>query len=161
MECEENAHADFAQGNTASSHLTTNNVLTSRLQTVFLGNCSYLLTLSFIKVSLLFQLLRISVPDSKTRKIIIGVFVFAIIVSLVNLLLAIFRCLPVAYHWTRILPNAEGHCLDFTVVVYTTSGLNIFMDIIIWIVPMPLIWNLRLPKAQKIGLVAVMSLGAL
>jgi hypothetical protein len=42
----------------------------------------------------------------------------------------------------------------------TTGTINIFLDLIIFAVPIPLIMKLQMPKKQRIGLVFVFTIGA-
>jgi hypothetical protein len=44
---------------------------------------------------------------------------------------------------------------------FTNAGLNIVTDFSLWILPMPIIYKLHLPKKQKLILGCIMSLGAL
>lgn len=107
------------------------------------------------------QLLRFCLPGSKTKKLIIGVFTFALMFSVANCAIVIFQCKPIDYMWTRVNLGMEnkGVCLDFTVVGYSVTSTNMVIDLMIWVAPMRLVWKLDLPKTQKVGLVAVFSLG--
>lgn len=110
---------------------------------------------------MLFQLYRITAPHSTTRKFLIAVFSVSIMFSLVNFFISVFNCKPISYSWTRVDPRVKGTCLGLKTVSYTTSVFHIVTDFAIWVAPMPLIWHLQLPKAQKIGLFGVFSLGGL
>lgn len=70
----------------------------------------------------------------------------------------IFMCVPVHKFWT---PQAEGHCENAAVLWLAAAGMNIVMDWIVWILPMPVISQLKLPTRQRAGVMAVFALGGL
>jgi hypothetical protein len=69
-----------------------------------------------------------------------------------------FQCTPVSRAWDKTIP---GTCINITAFWYANAGYSIATDVIILILPMPVIWGLRLRKAQKIGLMGVFALGIL
>lgn len=121
--------------------------------------------MAFVKASMLVQLWGITVPNSRTRKTIIGVFTLSLVFSIVNFFLSIFSCLPVSLLWDQVdaqlkrKPTPKGKCMDLLVISYTTAGCNIVMDLLIWIAPMPLVRKLRMPRPQKIVLYIIFSVG--
>ncbi|OCT47202.1 hypothetical protein CLCR_02622 [Cladophialophora carrionii] len=65
--------------------------------------------------------------------------------------------MPVAFYWDK---NIEGgHCIDMMAFWFSFSGFNIVTDVAVWVLPMPVLWKLQLPRKQKISLVAVFALG--
>ena len=67
-------------------------------------------------------------------------------------------CRPISKAWNKTLP---GHCLDIGAVWYANSVLTIAADVAIIVLPMGQLWKLQLPRAQKLGLGVLFSLGAL
>ncbi|KAI0972606.1 hypothetical protein F4678DRAFT_478486 [Xylaria arbuscula] len=76
--------------------------------------------------------------------------------SLSQLLIGIFLCRPIAGYWDASL-NAK--CIPVPLMWYIGAGGNITTDIIIFILPLPVLAHLNLPKMQKISLVGIFSLG--
>ena len=70
----------------------------------------------------------------------------------------IFICIPVRKFWT---PTAKGYCLSADTLWLSAAGINIVMDWLVWVLPMPVISKLRLPRRQMIGVIAVFALGGL
>ncbi|KAI9888036.1 MAG: hypothetical protein M1823_000157 [Watsoniomyces obsoletus] len=55
----------------------------------------------------------------------------------------------------------EGRCLDFAAVSTAIAALNVASDILIILLPMPLVWYfLSIPRKQKIALTAVFATGS-
>ena len=68
----------------------------------------------------------------------------------------IFLCDPVQKFWDI---GIEGTCKNGENHFLGTSILGIVFDWTIWILPMPTVRRLRLPRRQKLGLWAVFALG--
>jgi uncharacterized membrane protein len=43
--------------------------------------------------------------------------------------------------------------------VFSASVINIFTDVLVTILPMPLIWNLKLPTRQRVAVISIFALG--
>lgn len=71
----------------------------------------------------------------------------------------IFQCTPVCRVWDRSVP---GHCVALLPRLYAYAGANFLTDLIILLLPMPLISGMtHLPKRQRVGLMAIFALGGL
>lgn len=68
----------------------------------------------------------------------------------------IFQCSPVEKAFNKNLP---GTCIDNTRFWYANAGFSIATDVVILLIPMPLVHQLQIPKVQKIALVLVFALG--
>ena len=69
---------------------------------------------------------------------------------------AIFNCKPVRKSWN---PWIEGSCMDFGTIGAFTSAFNSVSDLLILILPQPLIWRLQTTLKKKIALSAVFLIG--
>ena len=70
----------------------------------------------------------------------------------------IFLCDPVRSYWDVTL---SGTCMDKENHFWSTSIIGIVLDFAIWLLPMPVVGKLKLPKRQKMGLLLVFGLGGL
>ena len=71
----------------------------------------------------------------------------------------IFQCTPVRRAWNA---SVAGHCTNKLSRMYAYAGFNFVTDVIILLMPIPLINGLsHITKRQKIGLMAVFALGGL
>ena len=93
----------------------------------------------FIKLSYLAFYLRLA-PDSVYRVIlyvsIALVSAFGIPTSIVSML----YCIPYKKIWQPELP---GSCIDIYSFYLSSSTLNICFDLVIFILPIPILWRLR------------------
>ncbi|RPB08328.1 hypothetical protein P167DRAFT_608835 [Morchella conica CCBAS932] len=120
----------------------------------------------FAKLSLLFFYLRIGGPrcgglPTWFRISTIMLIALTIVVGVISEVIIIFQCKPANHQWNRLFPGADpdGKCWDLVVFYFVHAGLNIFLDVVITILPMPLLLSLELPRRQKIGLCGLFSLG--
>jgi hypothetical protein len=72
---------------------------------------------------------------------------------------SIFACTPVSYFWDRSIAN--GHCINLLAFWFSNASLNIVTDLMICVLPVPVLKGLNLPRKQKYGLIAVFIVGGL
>ena len=58
-------------------------------------------------------------------------------------------------------PNVKAHCINFKAAVYAHSAQNIFTDLVLICLPMPLIWGLQMRTELKLQISSIFLLGAL
>ncbi|KAL8654747.1 MAG: hypothetical protein Q9226_003311 [Calogaya cf. arnoldii] len=128
---------------------------------LFISEVSYTIIICSIKFSLLAFYWRIF----KQSKIRIPIYVLGVIVScwgIAVLLVTVLQCQPVGDFWNRFAPAAKGpfHCgVNVNQFFDGNSIPNIVTDAALLVLPIPFIWQLHLPKAQKLGLTSIFILG--
>lgn len=70
----------------------------------------------------------------------------------------IFLCNPVQGYWDIAI---LGTCLDAEDHFWSTSIMGIVLDWVIWLLPIPVVGRLKLPRRQKMGLMVVFGFGGL
>ncbi|KAL8801583.1 MAG: hypothetical protein Q9182_004369 [Xanthomendoza sp. 2 TL-2023] len=78
------------------------------------------------------------------------------------ILVTILQCQPVSDFWNRYSPDAKGpfQCgVNVNQFFDGNAVPNIVTDAAILVLPIPFIWRLHLPKAQKLGLISIFMLG--
>ena len=68
----------------------------------------------------------------------------------------IFQCTPIAAVWD---PDHKGFCINITAWFIGTNIPSIILDFAILILPMRVVWHLKLSIGRKIGLSGVFALG--
>lgn len=65
----------------------------------------------------------------------------------------IFLCTPISDFWTldRIVSN-KMRCIDIVTMDIFTNSWSAFEDLIIWALPIPILYKLKVPTARKAGL---------
>lgn len=71
---------------------------------------------------------------------------------------AALQCMPLAKFWD---PSVNGYCFNRAKFVLGIQGVNIFLDIVILCMPMPMVWRLQRPWQDKLALSGVFLLGGL
>jgi hypothetical protein len=71
----------------------------------------------------------------------------------------IFQCTPIPFFWDRTI--AGGHCIDTAAFWYGHAGWNTAVDLLVLVLPLPVIRSLQMGQNQKIALLGVFGLGAL
>ncbi|KAL8387036.1 hypothetical protein RB595_010206 [Gaeumannomyces hyphopodioides] len=71
----------------------------------------------------------------------------------------ILQCKPIHKAWT---PGVEGTCISLLPLWWVGFALNLGLDLILFIEPIPIVWGLQLiPVTKKIGIIFMLSLGIL
>ncbi|KAH7075445.1 hypothetical protein BKA63DRAFT_297331 [Paraphoma chrysanthemicola] len=118
----------------------------------------YSIALTIIKVSILIQYLRIF-PVRRFQKYCFLVLGVVIAYGSWTVFGNIFLCSPIASFWDKSI-NSNGHCIDRMVVWFANAGVNIALDMIIFLLPWPLTRTLQISKRQRRGLFLMFGLSA-
>ncbi|KAJ6035773.1 hypothetical protein N7540_000052 [Penicillium herquei] len=124
----------------------------------YAGRPFYQLGIATFKASLCLSYLRLLSRTSKTsyRKVIWGVILLSTLGHVAGTLALIFNCTPVERAWN---PSVHGTCLPIGTTFYTLAGFTVFCDVIILVLPIPLLLQLNIKPAQKAGVVCLFMLG--
>ncbi|KIW67671.1 hypothetical protein PV04_06903 [Phialophora macrospora] len=109
----------------------------------------------FAKLSMLFLYLRIF----SSRSFLIAAYAVMFIcigTAIGTIIPTIFACHPIEKAW---IPTMAGRCIWTPGIWYASSSINIATDAMIIALPTIQMRSLNLPKAQKIGLAVLFSLG--
>jgi len=72
----------------------------------------------------------------------------------------IFQCLPISYSWNGWKGNfGDRRCINLNALVYAASAFNITQELLLIILPLPLLVRLKLSTRQRINVVVLFSLG--
>lgn len=112
------------------------------------------------KVALCWAYLRIlkASPNPRYKVLILIVMAGAILGHLVGTFILIFQCSPVQKSW---YPLTKGECLPNDATFYGLAAVTIVFDVIIFLLPIPLLLKLNINLKKKIALVCVFLLGLL
>ncbi|KAH6705431.1 hypothetical protein BKA61DRAFT_699186 [Leptodontidium sp. MPI-SDFR-AT-0119] len=123
---------------------------------------SAILGLNMVKISISFLLMRF-VHHRWSKICLWAVIVFMSIYVFVCWGTVIFLCQPVAAFWDsdlRKLPTTRCYSIVvFSKIGLMNTGINIFTDVLLATLPIPIIWKLQINRRKKIALVGVLSLG--
>ncbi|EGS17100.1 uncharacterized protein CTHT_0074290 [Thermochaetoides thermophila DSM 1495] len=118
----------------------------------------YHLTLSFSKLSIL--LLYIHIFAFKwARKAGIVLLVVVLIVSVYMMLCTFTACIPLHSYWD-FRYTGKKYCHPQS-IWWSNTGLHMVTDFLIFMLPMPVVWTIKLPRRQKVILSFVFGFGFL
>ncbi|KAL5342923.1 hypothetical protein BJX70DRAFT_239945 [Aspergillus crustosus] len=121
------------------------------------------LSCSITKLSLLWFCKRLLIVGSKgiystyNIAMIVGMVVVGVS-SALFILFSLLHCQPIHAYWD-LEPQYPHHCLNDGAIVFSASTINIFTDVLVTILPMPLIWKLQLPVRQRLAVISIFGLG--
>ncbi|KAK7973570.1 hypothetical protein PG989_015418 [Apiospora arundinis] len=133
------------------------------LKFFYVANVTYCMSTAFVKLSLLFQYLRIF--DSGRMRVVCQVFIVITAAwGLAYSFMAIVPCFPIQKYWTLTMP---GKCYAFgslvPIVFYATyassAAINMTLDIIVLCIPIPVYFGANTPFKSKIGLIGLFCMG--
>ncbi|KAI4113472.1 MAG: hypothetical protein LQ345_005558 [Seirophora villosa] len=126
----------------------------------FTGRPFYMIGILGFKVALCWAYLRIlkASPNPHYRTLILVVMAGAIVSHVAGTFILLFQCKPVQKSW---YPLTEGSCLPNDATFYGLAATTILFDVIIFILPIPLLLKLNINSKKKIALVCVFLLGLL
>ncbi|KAF2848643.1 hypothetical protein T440DRAFT_491055 [Plenodomus tracheiphilus IPT5] len=156
-------------------HLWTLDVAhrTAYFRHVYTTNIAYCASSAMIKLSILFQFLRLFAETSHSTRtsqyrlacrLTWALIIISAMWGLSFVLLAIFSCNPIAKYWN---PTLAGRCLgwgtknpdDFFAMFLGHSVSNSVLDIMVLALPVPFLSMLRLAGKSRAGLILLYSLG--
>ncbi|KAK4504020.1 hypothetical protein PRZ48_004935 [Zasmidium cellare] len=70
----------------------------------------------------------------------------------------LLQCQPIDKFWNY---QKEGHCLNIIALFEGSAIPNVIIDVIILLLPQPILWKLRMSMSNKIALCGIFLLGAL
>jgi hypothetical protein len=109
------------------------------------------------KVSILALFARIfSLRWFKRSILALGIFIVAY--SVPQMFGTIFQCVPIHAKWT---PGITPKCLDYAAMIVACGVINIITDIIMLVLPIPVLWKLQVSQHRKLALTLMFLTGGL
>lgn len=127
-----------------------------KVQFFYLSVLFYCVAIGMIKLAFLLHYYRVFAV--KSQKLIVWTITAMIVWSLVLIFMAMFPCRPVEKFWK---PTTPGHCLPSQQLYWFNAAGNIVTDVIIFALPIPVLWQLHMPRSQRISLIGIFCLGFL
>ncbi|KAI1377812.1 hypothetical protein F4677DRAFT_413630 [Hypoxylon crocopeplum] len=124
----------------------------------FLSELYYAIDVTLIKLSVLTLYLRLFNIDQRFKKSCYAMMGFVLAWGIAVLFTTIFQCAPVTAAWDKTIPGLK--CFNLADFVIGSNVPNILADTMIIILPMPLLWSLKLSLVRKLGLIALFLVAA-
>ncbi|KAM5349464.1 hypothetical protein ACJ41O_005969 [Fusarium nematophilum] len=117
----------------------------------------YMLCNGFIKLSLLTFYFHLSPQKWFRIAVWFGVAVVGLYTVIITTMM-FFMCNPPRKAFNFKL---EGTCINAGILYMATAVSNIVTDVMLFVLPIPMIYNLHMPKVQKFGAIVVFGIGSL
>ncbi|KAL4931466.1 uncharacterized protein BDV17DRAFT_289006 [Aspergillus undulatus] len=130
-----------------------------RTQLFYIGILYFYFSVTVTKLAILFFYLRIfTTPTFKktTYTLMTIISAYAVVV----IFQSAFDCTPPSYFWARFDGESQGSCLSYT-AFKVMPPINIALDVVVMVLPLPLLLRLNLPWVKKIRVVCMFSVGLL
>ncbi|KAI7365937.1 hypothetical protein KC354_g4528 [Hortaea werneckii] len=71
----------------------------------------------------------------------------------------LFECDPIGYNWTRWDGEHKGNCINARALIYSSSTINIVLDLMVFFLPSPKLMKLEVSGQKKVGICLTLVLG--
>ncbi|KAK0668448.1 hypothetical protein QBC41DRAFT_121977 [Cercophora samala] len=133
-------------------------------QSNYANRLLYVIALCLVKTSLLVFYLRVD-PRKWTRYFIYFIMFTVIGLTVATVVICIFECRPPSTYWNveaQLSGAALAVCMDPAErqKFFEANGIiNIVQDICIYVLPIPMLWRLQVPRRQKVALLFLFCIG--
>ena len=142
----------------------------------FIDEVLYLTALPIIKIAILCTYLKIF-TNKYFKWLVYGAIGLNVAYAITFILITIFQCNPVenvsanswlgactlltlfVQAWLNWDQTRSGQCNNVNAQSWASAGLNIFLDIIVVILPMPMLWNMNLNPRKKFLVMLMFGVG--
>ncbi|PTB35551.1 uncharacterized protein TrAFT101_009408 [Trichoderma asperellum] len=126
------------------------------LKYLYMSQVTYKAAINLTKCSILLLYLRLFEIVRWIRWTCRGLLACVIIYCISSMVATIFQCNPVVKAFDKA---QKGTCINLATFWFANAGFSIATDVIILLLPMPLVYQLEVPRPQKIALMAVFAIG--
>ncbi|KAL8342614.1 hypothetical protein RB598_004137 [Gaeumannomyces tritici] len=124
-----------------------------------LATASYVSNMLFIKLSIAVFLLRLS-GENKYKYAIWASAAIVFVWSVVLFFWNIFQCSPVEAQWDYTIPGLKCVTSDQVVsAALALSAMTVLSDFFYALLPVPIIWQIKMTKQAKLTVMLILSLG--
>lgn len=113
--------------------------------------------LLFVKLSLLLLYKEIN-PNRRFGLAVYLVMTICVIQTIGTIAGLIFKCWPIKLSWD---PRVPGQCVDARLFYWTITGVNVGTDVLVFVLPIPMIWPVQMTFRQKATLIVMFAVGLL
>lgn len=119
---------------------------------------TYHAAITATKTTFLLQYRRVF-PLPRFQRLCDVVMAFVLLFGTSQVISSGLRCVPLSNAWDP--EHHGGNCVNLVVWWHVNSGVNLATDIIILLMPIPLLVKLPLPRKQRVILIGIFGLGIL
>ncbi|KAF2116965.1 hypothetical protein BDV96DRAFT_490166 [Lophiotrema nucula] len=128
------------------------------LKYLYVAYFMYMLAECLCQLSLLAFYLRIMV-NKKSRKMVWGLIAIVTGFGLANVFSMIFQCKPIFFFWNGWRGDKPGHCMNVQLFGFIRGGIEIFLDLAILTMPLPMLYGLNMSSKKKLQIMSMFCVG--
>jgi hypothetical protein len=140
-----------------STHPHTHHTVCADESTAYIATLFWGLELLLVKFSILCLYLRIF-PNVWLTRAVFVFMAFTACFTLPLIGLAAFQCIPIHAIW-NLEERANAKCVDWIAVLRLTVVYEIIAEVVLFSLPIPIVWSLQMKTSKKIQLVIFFGLG--
>lgn len=129
----------------------------TQLKLLIVGQVTYAIALGLVKTSILLSLKRIFRVFRVFRILANCAIIFCICWVAQTILIAFLICRPLSYNWDQV--NQKGSCGNLLIAYVSIGIVDVVSDIIIFLLPLPLINKLNMRRSARFATMSLFSLG--
>ncbi|OAA79366.1 integral membrane protein [Akanthomyces lecanii RCEF 1005] len=132
--------------------------ITAYTRVNYAGRPIYQVGISFFKIALLISYLRLlqGTDNRIYRMVVWGTIAFVFLNHFGSALALIFNCNPIDKSWN---PEKSGTCLPAVASFTAYAVLTIISDVLVAVLPIPVLLKLNIRLEKKLGLMGIFALG--
>jgi hypothetical protein len=118
------------------------------------------MTMILAKVSIAVFLLRIVVKRTHVWTIYVAM-TLTVLAGVIFFFVSLFQCHPISYFWNR---HQDGKCLNTDIVIALAFVYSIFAvisDFTFALLPIFLVWSLKMERRAKLALIPLLCMGCM
>lgn len=123
----------------------------------YFGAAIFMLCNGFTKLSLLTFYLHLSPQRWWKTAVWTSIGIVSLYTAVITLML-FFHCTPVPKAFDVTI--TDGSCIDVAILFIATAVSNIVTDVMLFILPIPMVVKLRMGVGQKVGAIIVFGIGS-
>lgn len=133
--------------------------VTKGLQLFYIDQSFYLTCLCLTKVAIICFYQRIF-PHRRFQWAAYATMAFVIISTIVFVFMQIFQCKPISVAWEGWVDGSQNkYCTDVNTLAYSAASFSIAQDLVILVLPLPLLMKLNTGRRNRAGIILMFSLG--
>ena len=128
------------------------------MQFVTVGSILYVALMAFAKIALMLSFKRLS-EERWFQLSIWTTLVVVVAYSIAIILALIFACSPIQKSWDITITS--GTCINKGALYLALASFNAATDLVMLVLPIPMVLTLRIPRRQKVVLTCMFTIGSL
>lgn len=128
------------------------------LKLAYFGEMMYYICVAITKLAILLLYVRLTT----SRRLQIAIYATGLVAvssALAFTIVTIFQCEPISEAWD-VTGTVEGTCLSVRAMFYAQAASDISQDLIVFVLPIKMLYKMQLPRRQNYALVPVFAIGA-